>query len=287
MPELPDLAVVAEALDAALAGRRVTAVAAADPLVLRATPAQADALLGQLVQGIGRRGKHLVVRLEGNDLWAAPMLSGRFALATPGAARPRAAVALTLGQRTGPPRPLVRWVVGASWLPPDDLVAELRYLDATRMGKLYITPAGDPARIPGVSGLGPDADDPALTRDVWRALIGRHPGELKKLLRNQAFVAGLGNAYSDEILWEARLSPFRRRVSLADDEVVALHGAMRATIDRATALLRERVPPTFERQVRDHLLVHLRGGRPCPRCGTPISQVGRREVTSYCRSCQP
>jgi formamidopyrimidine-DNA glycosylase len=265
----------------------VTAVAAPDPLVLRATPAQADALRGQLVQGIGRRGKYLVVRLEANDIWAAPMLSGRFALAVPGAARPRAAVALTLGQRMVPSRPLARWVVGASWLPADDLLAEFRYLDATRMGKLYITHAGDLATVPGASELGPDADDPALTPDVWRALIRRHPGELKKLLRNQAFVAGLGNAYSDEILWAARLSPFRRRASLADDEVVALHGAMQSTLDRAAVLLRERVPPTFERQVRDHLLVHLRGGRPCPRCGAPISQVGRREVTSYCRSCQP
>jgi formamidopyrimidine-DNA glycosylase len=287
VPELPDLAVVAEALDAALAGRPVTAVAAPDPLVLRATPAQAGALLGQLVRGIGRRGKYLVLRLERNDIWAAPMLSGRFALATPGAARPRAAVALTLGQRIGPLRPPARWLLGAAWLPRDELPAELRYLDATRMGKLYITPAGDPANVPGVSELGPDADDPALTGDVWRALIRRHPGELKTLLRNQAFVAGLGNAYSDEILWAARLNPFRRRVSLADDEVAALHGAMQSTLSQATALLRERVPPTFERQVRDHLLVHLRGGRPCPRCGTPLSQVGRREVTSYCRSCQP
>jgi formamidopyrimidine-DNA glycosylase len=287
VPELPDLAAVAEALDAALAGRPVTAVTAPDPLVLRATPSQAEALLGQHVLGIGRRGKYLVARLERNDLWAAPMLSGRFALATPGAARPRAAVALTLGQRTSRLRPLAQWLAGASWLPSDEGTAEFRYVDTTRMGKLYITPAGDPTSVPGVSELGPDADDPALTRDAWRTLIRRHPGELKKLLRNQAFVAGLGNAYSDEVLWAARLSPFRRRASLANDEVDALYEAMRSTLDRAAAIVRERMPPTLERQVRDHLLVHLRGGQPCPRCGTPISQVGRREVTSFCRSCQP
>ena len=67
--------------------------------------------------------------------------------------------------------------------------------------------------------LGPDADDPALTLEAWRARIRRHPGELKSLLRNQSFVAGLGNAYSDEILWAAGLHPFRRRAGLAEEEV--------------------------------------------------------------------
>ena len=99
---------------------------------------------------------------------------------------------------------------------------ELRYLDPTRMGKIYLAPAGDPSGVPGIAELGPDADDPALTLDEWQARIRRHPGELKALLRNQAFVAGIGNAYSDEILWEARLSPFRRRATLAPEETAAL-----------------------------------------------------------------
>jgi formamidopyrimidine-DNA glycosylase len=99
-------------------------------------------------------------------------------------------------------------------------------------------------------------------------------------------VAGIGNAYSDEILWEARLSPFRRRSTLAPEETATLFAAMRSTLAAAVDLLRERVPPTFEKQVRDHLRVHLQGGRPCPRCGTMISQVGGREATSFCRSCQ-
>ena len=134
--------------------------------------------------------------------------------------------------------------------------------------------------------MGPDADDPALTLDEWRSRIRRHPGELKGLLRNQAFVAGIGNAYSDEILWAARLLPFRKRASLASEEIDALFDATRLVLADAVPILRARVPPTFERQVRDHLKVHLRGGKPCPRCGATISQVGGREATSYCRSCQ-
>jgi formamidopyrimidine-DNA glycosylase len=142
--------------------------------------------------------------------------------------------------------------------------------------------------VPGTApaDLGPDADDPALTLDGFRARIRRHPGELKSLLRNQAFVAGIGNAYSDEILWAARLNPFRRRSSLAGEEVDALYTAIRETLEWSIAILRARVAPTFEKQVRDHLRVHLRGGQPCLRCGATISQVGGREATSYCRACQ-
>ena len=109
--------------------------------------------------------------------------------------------------------------------------------------------------------------DPALTLDVWRERIRRHPGELKNLLRNQAFVAGIGNAYSDEILFAARLQPFRKRSTLAAEEVDELYAAMRTTLEASVRLLRERVPPTFEKQVRDHLAVHNRGGEACPRCG--------------------
>ena len=286
VPELPDLAILGDAFDAALGGRPVTAVTVPDPLVLRATPDRAAALLGQVVRGVDRRGKHLVLRLEHDDVWAAPMLSGRFALVAPGTAKPRAAATFALGPRRAPVREPAAWVRNASWLPREDASVELRYMDATRMGKLYVVEAGDLRSVPGVVDLGPDADDPALTLDVWMARIRRHPGELKALLRNQAFVAGIGNAYSDEILWEARLNPFRRRTSLAPEEVAALHEATGVTLNRAREILRARVPPTFEKQVRDHLQVHLRGGGPCPRCGATISQVGSREVTSYCRACQ-
>jgi formamidopyrimidine-DNA glycosylase len=156
------------------------------------------------------------------------------------------------------------------------------------MGKVYLLPAGIDRPVPGLDpDQGPDADDPALTLEVWRDRIRRHPGELKSLLRNQVFVAGIGNAYSDEILHRARLSPFRRRASLAPEEVDALYEATRATLARASEVLRERVPPTFETQVRDFLSVHLREGEPCPRCGTRISQVSSRgESTSFCRGCQ-
>ncbi len=288
MPELPDLAVLADAFDPAIGGRPITGVDVRDPLVLRATPADLAALEGDVIAGVHRRGKFLVFPLERSTIWAAPMLSGRFGLVAPGSAKPKPAVTFRLGPRTGPQPAPVAWVAAAAWLPKDDAPLELRYLDPTRMGKLYVVRAGQERPVPGTEpgAMGPDADDPELTLEAWRTRIRRHPGELKGLLRNQAFVAGIGNAYSDEILWAARLLPFRKRPSLAPEEVDALYAAARTVLAEALPILRERVPPTFERQVRDHLKVHLRGGQPCLRCGATISQVGGREATSYCRSCQ-
>jgi formamidopyrimidine-DNA glycosylase len=157
------------------------------------------------------------------------------------------------------------------------------------MGKVYLLPAGVERPVPGrgPGEMGPDALDPGLTLEVWRDRIRRHPGELKNLLRNQAFVAGIGNAYADEILFEARLQPFRKRSTLAAEEIDELHRAMRATLEASIAILRERVPPTFEKQVRDHLAVHNRGGQSCPRCGGRITEVKAGGFpTGYCRGCQ-
>jgi formamidopyrimidine-DNA glycosylase len=157
------------------------------------------------------------------------------------------------------------------------------------MGKVYLLPSGVERPVPGrgPGEMGPDALDSALTLAVFRERIRRHPGELKNLLRNQAFVAGIGNAYSDEILFAARLQPFRKRSTLAAEEVDQLYAAMRSTLESSLLLLRERVPPTFEKQVRDHLAVHNRGGDPCPRCGSKITSVTAGGFpTGYCRSCQ-
>ncbi len=290
MPELPDLTVVADALHAALAGRTVVSAEAPGPLAVRGTPAELAGLVGQRVRSIRRRGKFLLIDLERDAIACNPMLTGRFQLAAPGDKLPaKTAVVLGFGPRTARPRDAARWTRGAPWLPADDAPAEVRYRDPTQMGKIYLQPAGVERDVPGLGGpdQGPDADDPALTLDVWRERIRRHPGELKNLLRNQSFVAGIGNAYSDEILHAAKLLPFRKRSSLAAEEVDALYAATRTTLADAIAVLRERVPPTFERQVRDFLAVHDKGGQPCPRCGTRITEVRAGGfITSYCRGCQ-
>lgn len=290
MPELPDLTVVAEAFHAALAGRRIRSASAPAPLAVRGTPSELQALVGQRVEAIGRRGKFLMIDLDRDAVVVNPMLTGRFQLAAPGAKAPtKTAVILGFGPRDAAPADAAAWTKGAPWRPADADDVEVRYRDPTQMGKVYLQPAGVDRPVAGLGGdePGPDADDPALTIELWRDRIKRHPGELKNLLRNQAFVAGIGNAYSDEILHAARLLPFRKRASLATEEVDALYAATRSTLADAIGILRERVPPTFETQVRDFLAVHNKGGQACPRCGTRITEVKAGGfVTSYCRGCQ-
>ena len=290
MPELPDLTVVADALHAALAGRTVMSADAPGPLAVRGTPSELAGLVGQRLGSIRRRGKFLLLEFEQDSVACNPMLTGRFQLAAPGDKLPaKTAVVLGFGPRTIQPADAASWTQGASWMPADHARAEVRYRDPTQMGKVYLRPRGVERPVPGLGEpeQGPDADDAALTLEVWRERIRRHPGELKNLLRNQAFVAGIGNAYSDEILHAAGLLPFRKRSTLAAEEVDGLYVATRATLDDAIAVLRARVPPTFERQVRDFLAVHDKGGQPCPRCGTRITEVrAGGSITSFCRGCQ-
>jgi len=290
VPELPDLVVVSEAFHAALAGRSVIRATAPAPLSVRGTPAELAACVGQRLEAVRRRGKFIIFELDRDRIAVNAMLTGRFQLAPPGTRTPpRTGLVLAFGARVRGPRDAAAWTHGAEWLPGDAAETEVRYRDPSQMGKVYLLPAGVSRAVPGFEGAdqGPDADSRELTLDVWRERIRRHPGELKPLLRNQAFVAGIGNAYSDEILHAARLSPFRKRSSLAPEEIDALYEATRSTLGNAVAILRTRVPPTFETQVRDFLAIHRRGGEPCPRCGTRISEVSSRsEATSWCRGCQ-
>ncbi len=122
---------------------------------------------------------------------------------------------------------------------------------------------------------------------MFQARIKKHPGELKNLLRNQAFVAGVGNAYSDEILFEARFHPMRKRSTLKPEDVGALHAATGEVLHSAVATIK--VQPDYEphKQDRGFMKVHMRGGQACPRCGHRIAEIkARGEITNYCRSCQ-
>jgi formamidopyrimidine-DNA glycosylase len=271
VPELPDLTVVAEELRRRIAGREVADATAPTPILLRATPEDLSALRGSTIGPARRRGKFLLLPFERHGaaeriLAANPMLAGRFWLVPP-RERVRARTGLRLG------------------LVASDV--ELRYVDREMLGKLYLVAPDQLDDVPGWSEMGPDADDPDLTLEEFRRRIRRHPGELKPLLRNPRFVAGIGNAYSDEILWEARLAPFRKRSGLSDQQIADLSHAMRRVLADSVERVRRSVTPAIETQDRSFLKVHLRGGEPCPRCGRELRQIGGREATTFCRTCQP
>ena len=269
MPELPDLTIVAEELQARATGRLVLEASAPTPILVRATPAELARLAGTAITRARRRGKFLLLAFarDGVDeliLAANPMLAGRFWLLG-GAEKVRARTGLRLRFADG---------------------GELRYVDREMLGKLYLVPPDGLDAIPGWTEMGPDADDPELTLEAFRQRIRKHPGELKSLLRNSRFVAGIGNAYSDEILWEAQLAPLRRRSTLKPDEIDRLYAAMRSVLTDATKRLRK-LAPEIQLQHREFLKVHLKGGEPCPRCGRVLRQIGGDEATTFCRTCQP
>jgi formamidopyrimidine-DNA glycosylase len=290
VPELPDLRILADAFTSALAGRPLLATTVKQPLVLRGTSVELRGLEGAVLEHVGQRGKFLTLCFGADRIVVNAMLTGRLGLAAPGAkALTSTALVWRFGSRTRRPRglPLAAWTTGAEWLPADDGDVELRFRDPKKMGKVYVLPGGVPRDVAGLDSLGPEADDPALDLATWQERIKRHNGEMGKLLKNQEFIAGIGNAYSDEILWVARVAPFRKRASLALEESEALWRATREVCAWAIEELRTRVPPTFEKQARDFLRVHLHGGEPCPRCGTILSEVSPGGfTTTWCRSCQ-
>jgi formamidopyrimidine-DNA glycosylase len=274
MPELPELEALRIRLAPRLEGKLITA-ATVNPKkahMLR-YPVEnfANELPARRIVSLWRRGKHLVFATElgagGQERWLVinPMLGGRFQM-----------------------------VDGETPVPATEVFTiriegrqELRYLDFRDMGRIYwvIDLAKE---VPGWAELGPEADSVAtMGIDTFRKRLRRFRDELKDLLRNQEFLAGIGNAYSDEILFEAKLLPLRRRASLKPAEEEALFAAIPAVLSRAVEAILAN--PNYEesKQDRSFMAVHMKGGKTCPRCGHRISQLGsNREPLNFCRGCQ-
>ncbi len=267
MPELPDLEVIREYLAPRLPGVAIASAEVRRPLIVRNLLGGdfSAHLVDRRFAGVGRRGKFLLLPLDdGVTLVINPMLAGRIRYGDP-LPRSRVRDALILRLEDG---------------------HELRYNDARDMGKVYLT--ADLEQVPAFSGQGPEADDPALTLGEFRARLKHNSGEIKGILTDALFVAGIGNAYADEILWRAQIYPFRRRATLKPDEVARLYEAMRTVLAEAVEILRARVGDQIDLEIRDFLAVHGKPGRPCPRCGTAISDVTRaKRSTNFCRTCQP
>ncbi len=270
MPEIPELEAIRGFFTEHAAGHRIAAAAVRIPHVFR-TPAQEfRELTGDALGPVRRHGKFLLFSLEsGRVLAINPMLTGRFQFVAP-QTKLRAKTCLVLELEDG---------------------HSLRYSDERLMGKLYLVPADGLANIPGWEDNGPDLLDPALTEDEWVARLKKYRGQVKKVLTNAEFVQGIGNAYSDEILWEARINPYTPRTQLSQDGLRRLHRAALAVMEWATPLVRDAMVKDgvldYEER-RDFMRVHRLGGQPCPRCGSAISEISANQrITSFCRTCQP
>ena len=274
MPELPELEAVRIRLAPRLSGKLITA-ASVNPKKAHLLRYPVDNFALELparrIASMSRRGKHLVFATElgggGSPRWLVinPMLGGRFQMVDGEVAVPATEV-FTIR------------VEGRQ---------ELRYLDFRDMGRIYWV-ADCEREVPGWAELGPEADSvPEMGLEVFRKRLRRFRDELKDLLRNQEFLAGIGNAYSDEILFEARLLPLRRRASLKPAEEEALFEAIRVVLNRAVDAILANPNYDESKQDRSFMSVHMKGGKTCPRCGHRISQLGsNREPLNFCRGCQ-
>jgi formamidopyrimidine-DNA glycosylase len=267
MPEIPELEVVREVLQAQVIGRTIREVEIRRPLVLRDLTGEGfDAgMRGRGITAVDRAGKFLCIGLSGERVLAINfMLSGRLQLCPPDERR-LAHTHVVLGLDHG---------------------YELRYADRRNMGKLYLSDAL--SLVPGWTDMGPDALDPLLSLERFRERLRRHRGEIKGVLTNARFVAGIGNAYADEICFHAGIYPFRRCPTLNAQEITLLYHEMRRTLTEATNQVRRRLGTDIHRKPREFLAVHGKGGQPCPRCGGSISEItARRRLTNFCRRCQP
>jgi formamidopyrimidine-DNA glycosylase len=274
MPELPELEALRMRLAPRLEGKLITG-ATVNPKkghMLR-YPVEnfAHELPARRIVSLARRGKHLVFGTElgsgGSARWLVinPMLGGRFQMVEGSAPVPATEV-FTIR------------VEGKQ---------EMRYLDFRDMGRIYWV-ADLEREVPGWSAQGPEADSVAeMGLETFRKRLRRFRDELKDLLRNQEFLAGIGNAYSDEILFEARLLPLRRRASLKPADEEALFAAIPVVLARAVDAILGNPNYDESKQDRSFMAVHMKGGKTCPRCGHRISQLGsNREPLNFCRGCQ-
>jgi formamidopyrimidine-DNA glycosylase len=152
------------------------------------------------------------------------------------------------------------------------------------MGQLYLS--RDLNTIPDFARMGPEPLDISL--EEFKARLKPFLGEIKGVLTRGDFVAGIGNAYADEILWEAKLYPYIKRSKLTPEEIERLYSAMRTTLLNSIEKVREEMGENIHLKPREFMAVHMKTGQPCPRCGTPISLVGANQrITNFCRTCQP
>jgi formamidopyrimidine-DNA glycosylase len=267
MPELPDVLLYLHALKPRVVGRRVTHVRLASPFLLRSIDPPLSAIEGKQVIGLHRLGKRIVLEFE-DDLFLVfhLMIAGRFRWKPPGTKIPGKVGLLAIDFDHGT---LVMTEAGTKKQASLHVVAGRAALAQHDRGGLEVL----------------EADLPS-----FRAALQRDNHTLKRALTDPHLFSGIGNAYSDEILHAARLSPFKQTHSLTDEDIRHLFDAARSTLSRWIADLQHEAGEDFPEKVtafRDGMAVHGRYGQPCPECGSPVQRiVYAANEANYCATCQ-
>ena len=274
MPELPEVEALAAFLRGRAVGRVIERAEVAAISVLKTYQPDVTELSGRTITGASRHGKFL-------DLDAG---------------------------RDGAPLHLVMHLARGGWLRwreamPDEparpgkgpLAFRVRLddgsgFDLTEAGtkkRLAVYLVADPAEVPGVARLGPDPLADGFTTEVLAGLLAGRRTQIKGLLRDQSVIAGIGNAYSDEVLHAARMSPFRLAAGLSADDVAALHDVIVTTLHEAVARSAGLAAGDLKSEKKAGLRVHGRTGEPCPVCGDTVREVSFADSSlQYCPTCQ-
>jgi len=268
MPEIPELEGLAEWVRSDLAGKTVRDVRLRSVAALKTYDPPLTALIGREVVNATRRGKYLAITM--GDL----LLVTHLSLAG-----------------------WLRWVAGQPDRKPalkGPIVAEIRFedgsLDFTEHGKekrLALWVVRDLMEVPRIASLGPEPLAPEVNEKSFGSLLRNRRGTLKSVLADQHVIAGIGNAYSDEILHEAKLSPFLKTTGITDEQTAHLYRAMRDILSKTIARSSGVAAGGLKEDKKTHFRVHARTGEDCPVCGDTIRAVwlGSRSF-QYCPTCQ-
>ena len=271
MPELPEVEITARLLDRALAGAQIESALAPGINALKTFDPPLSVLAGQKIAGVGRRGKQFVVRVDGPTdplvLLIHLMSAGRLQLYDKHA-----------GPRDRTSRLLVRIADGRE--------LRLREFGSKQAAWVKLLRAGELEQDESLATLGPEAwPDPGTAARLKGLLDAARP--LHTLLRDQRVIAGIGRSWVDEILWQAKLSPYKRGADLDDAEAEMLRDAVVETLGGAIANYERAISLPIPDKLPMPLRVHRHQGEPCPRCATTLRAVHFEDyVIAYCPTCQ-
>jgi len=270
MPELPEVQALVDFLAARTDGLAVTGVELGSISVLKTFNPPPQALAGLPVDSVARHGKFIDLDCDGTHLV--------FHLARAGWLRWSDAMPATMLRPGKSPIALrVRF--------SDDSGFDLTEAGTKKRLAAYIV--SDPHEVPGIASLGPDPLAPEFTREVFAGLLRERRAQIKGLLRDQSVIAGVGNAYSDEILHVAKMSPFAIAASLDDAAVDRLYAALRETLAAAVLAASGKPAKELKDAKRAGLRVHGRTGQTCPECGDTVREVSFADSSlQYCATCQ-
>jgi formamidopyrimidine-DNA glycosylase len=272
MPELPEVEALKDFLGSHLTGHEIVRVLPVAVSVLKTYDPPVTALEGRTVAAVHRHGKFLDLDLDADGphlvvhLARAGWLQWRENLPDGLPRRGKGPLALRIALETG---------------------AGIDLTEAGTQKRLAVYVVRDTAEVPGIARLGPDPLAADFDARRLAVLLADQRRQIKGALRDQTLIAGIGNAYSDEILHAARMSPYKRAAQLSAGEVDGLYEAMRSTLDAAVQRARQVDVGRLKAEKKSSLRVHGRAGQPCAVCGDTVRQVSFSDsALQYCPTCQ-